>query len=413
MFDENEQNRAEMNDTILRYGLKPKPAAPPPEEQPHYRSVSGFYEPDVTGAALPERKKERGGFKKMLQVIAFGVLFGLFAGLAFWGVTAVTGADRAAPALSGTVETVKSLEEILTPAPAVGQPVLTGTYTAVVTDVTDVVEKVMPAVVSINGQYTSGGFYSYEQTGTGSGIIVGENETELLVVTNYHVVEDALKLSVVFVDGEEVEAQVKGTDPSMDLAVIALPLDAILNSTKDAIHIATLGDSDALKVGEPAIAIGNALGYGQSVTTGVVSALSRELEIDNGSTATLIQTDAAINPGNSGGALLNVKGEVIGINSNKIGGAYVEGMGYAIPISAARPIIENLMTKETRIRVAEAERGFLGISGVNVTEEVSQTYRLPVGIYITQVHEGAAAERSDITYLARLPLFNPDGTVKN
>ena len=177
----------------------------------------------------------------------------------------------------------------------------------------------------------------------------------------------------------------------MDLAIIAVPLEDIYQSTLNRIAIATLGDSNDLKVGEPAIAIGNALGYGQSVTTGVISALNRDMELSDGSTGTFIQTDAAINPGNSGGALLNIKGEVIGINSNKIGGSVIEGMGYAIPISAASPIIADLMLRETRNKVAEDERGFLGISGISVTPDVSSTYGMPEGVYIAQVYEGTAA----------------------
>ena len=180
------------------------------------------------------------------------------------------------------------------------------------------------------------------------------------------------------------------------MAILAVPLENILNSTLNQIAIATLGDSDALKVGEPAIAIGNSLGYGQSVTTGVISALNRDMELSDGSTGTFIQTDAAINPGNSGGALLNMNGEVIGINSNKIGGSVIEGMGYAIPISAASPIIADLMLRETKSKVAEEERGFLGISGISVTSDVSSTYGMPEGVYISQVYEGTAAEAAGL-----------------
>ena len=182
----------------------------------------------------------------------------------------------------------------------------------------------------------------------------------------------------------------------MDLAVIAVKLENLDAETKDAICLAKLGDSDSLKVGEPAIAIGNALGYGQSVTTGVISALDRQIEIseDGSTTGKLIQTDAAINPGNSGGALLNVKGEVIGINSNKIGGSAIEGMGYAIPISSAEPIIENLMLRETKDKVAEERKGYLGISGINVTSDVANMYGMPQGVYITQVYEGTAADEA-------------------
>ena len=214
-----------------------------------------------------------------------------------------------------------------------------------------------------------------------------------MIVTNYHVVADADTLKVQFINESVADAQVKGADSNMDLAVIAVRLDTLDADTKNAISLAKLGDSDSLKVGEPAIAIGNALGYGQSVTTGVISALDRQIEIseDGSTTGNLIQTDAAINPGNSGGALLNVKGEVIGINSNKIGGSAIEGMGYAIPISSAEPIIENLMLRETKDKVAEENKGYLGISGINVTSDVANMYGMPQGVYVTQVYEGTAA----------------------
>ncbi len=273
---------------------------------------------------------------------------------------------------------------------------------AVVTDVTKVVDEVMPSVVSIFGVYmTTEDFWGYqfsqEDEGSGSGFIVGENEEELLIVTNHHVVADSTSLSVQFVDEETCYAQVKGTDADSDLAVIAVNLKDLKDSTKKAIRIATLGNSDNLKVGEPAIAIGNALGYGQSVTTGVISAVNRQDSVnENGESLFLIQTDAAINPGNSGGALLNVYGEVVGINSSKIAGSMIEGMGYAIPISTAKPIIEELMSKKTRVPVEEAKKGYLGISGINVTDEVHDLYGLPYGVYIAQVYDGTAAQKAGL-----------------
>lgn len=274
----------------------------------------------------------------------------------------------------------------------------TQVVTAVVTDVTKVVEAVMPSVVSITNtsvitQSFWGQQFQSENQSSGSGIIVGENDSELLVVTNNHVIADSTELKVQFIDGSVADAKVKGTDANMDLAVIAVSLDSLSKETISNISIAVLGDSESLKVGEPAIAIGNALGYGQSVTTGVISALNRQIAMsEDGSTSgTLIQTDAAINPGNSGGALLNVKGEVVGINSNKIGGSTIEGMGYAIPISNAKPIIEELMNRETKDKVDVAKKGYLGISGLNVTEDVSSMYGMPVGVYIAQVYNGGAA----------------------
>ena len=374
--------------------------------------------PNHYGQVKTAKKKEKGAvsgyLKKMLVCVSLGLFFGLCAGLGFYAVESATGMlehdadvsnkviieemDDAAETLGTDI--LEDAEEVVSDAVQSLQDSddieKTQTVYAVVSDVSDVVTAVMPAVVSISNTYTEtmsyfGQSMSSEAVASGSGIIVGENDTELLLVTNYHVIEDADKLTVQFVEGSEAEASVKGTDADMDLAVIAVPLEDIYQSTLDQIAIATLGDSNDLKVGEPAIAIGNALGYGQSVTTGVISALNRDMELSDGSTGTFIQTDAAINPGNSGGALLNIKGEVIGINSNKIGGSVVEGMGYAIPISAASPIIADLMLRETKNKVAEEERGFLGISGISVTAEVASTYGMPEGVYIAQLYEGTAA----------------------
>ena len=273
--------------------------------------------------------------------------------------------------------------------------------TYVESDVSNVVEKVMPAMVSIVNNFTEtanvfGQQYTQEEAASGSGIIVGKTDDELLIVSNNHVVESADTLTVTFIDGSEAQAQVKGLDSDMDLAVIAVSLNDLSDDTKNAITVATLGSSDDLKLGEPVIAIGNALGYGQSVTNGIVSALNREITLENGSTGTFIQTNAAINPGNSGGALLNMNGEVIGINSNKIGGTAVEGMGYAIPITSASPIIADLMERQTRNKVAEDEVGYIGISLQEVTSQISQMYNMPEGIYVVSVEEGSAAANAGI-----------------
>ena len=266
----------------------------------------------------------------------------------------------------------------------------------------------MPAMVSIVNNFTEtanvfGQQYTQEEAASGSGIIVGKTDDELLIVSNNHVVESADTLTVTFIDGSEAQAQVKGLDSDMDLAVIAVSLNDLSDDTKNAITVATLGSSDDLKLGEPVIAIGNALGYGQSVTNGIVSALNREITLENGSTGlengstgTFIQTNAAINPGNSGGALLNMNGEVIGINSNKIGGTAVEGMGYAIPITSASPIIADLMERQTRTKVAEDEVGYIGISLQEVTSQISQMYNMPEGIYVVSVEEGSAAANAGI-----------------
>lgn len=350
-----------------------------------------------------KKPKKSGGFlKKALAAIAIGVFFGISAGVSLYFVNCITGVNDVKTEVAVEEEVVPVVEEEQTEVSDSGiDTTSTQTITTVVTDVTEVVENVMPAVVSITNIYTEttsfwGQNYSSEAQSSGSGIIVNENEEELLIVTNYHVVQDADTLKVQFINDTVADAQVKGADSNMDLAVIAVKLENLDAETKDAICLAKLGDSDSLKVGEPAIAIGNALGYGQSVTTGVISALDRQIEIseDGSTTGKLIQTDAAINPGNSGGALLNVKGEVIGINSNKIGGSAIEGMGYAIPISSAEPIIENLMLRETKDKVAEERKGYLGISGINVTSDVSNMYGMPQGVYITQVYEGTAADEA-------------------
>ena len=269
------------------------------------------------------------------------------------------------------------------------------------TELTKVVDTVMPSIVSVYNDFTEEVQTFYGQTftrqgeSTGSGIIIGKTNTELLIVTNNHVVDGADHLRVLFIDQETCDAEIKGTNPSNDLAVIAVALSDIKSTTLDQIKVATLGNSDNLKIGEDVIAIGNALGYGQSVTTGIVSANNREIS-DETITGTFIQTDAAINPGNSGGALVNINGHVIGINSSKIGGNAVEGMGFAIPISRAIPIIEELMSRETLSKVEESERGTIGISGVTVTSDVAKAYNMPQGVYVAQIIENGGAAKSDL-----------------
>lgn len=281
-------------------------------------------------------------------------------------------------------------------------------------DVSDIAAEGMKSVVSITtksvqdvqnylGYYGFGGSQGYttqqEVEGSGSGIIVGKNDDNLLIATNYHVVSGADTVSVTCIDGETYAATVNGYDEDKDLAVVSVPLSDISDDTMDQIEVATIGSSDDLKVGEQVVAIGNALGYGQSVTTGIVSAKNRKMndqgiEQDEDSDATnLIQTDAAINPGNSGGALLNTAGEVIGINSVKYSDTSVEGIGYAIPMDTAKPIIEELITNE---KVDESNSAYLGIVGVDVTSDVAKTYNMPTGVYVAQVMEGAAAEQAGI-----------------
>lgn len=307
-------------------------------------------------------------------------------------------------------EEIPAEDRIATTGDKKGSRVLKTDSITVVTDVTEVVKATMPAVVAVNNKFTTkvdffGQVYSQENEAAGSGIIVGQNDTELLIATNAHVIEDADELVVTFVDDKQVPALIKGYDTDKDLAVIAVQISEIEKDTKDSIAIAELGDSEALTVGEPVIAIGNSLGYGQSVTTGVVSALHRVLgaaytsegvPTNEDNAPTFIQTDAAINPGNSGGALLNSAGQVIGINSNKLGGAVVEGMGYAIPISDAIPIIEELMTKQTKLKVDEASKGFLGITGIDVEKEYSEIYGMPEGVYVSSVLEGSGADEAGL-----------------
>ncbi len=230
---------------------------------------------------------------------------------------------------------------------------------------------------------------------SGSGIIIGQNDTELLIVTNNHVISDADSLSVTFTDESTVQAAVKGTDEETDLAILAVPLDSISADTKSHIKSATLGDSDSLKMGQGVVAIGNALGHGQSVTVGHVSALNRQIQVD-GVIKWVIQTDAAINPGNSGGALLNSRGEVIGINEAKYADENVEGVGYAIPISRVKDIIDELTTRVTKIEVEQSEQGYLGIQTQNIDETISRLYGMPVGVYVYKIPEDSAAVNSDL-----------------
>lgn len=327
---------------------------------------------------------------------ALALVFGLVAGTVFYGTGYVfnyfTGKNTSQNSVSQT-NTVNGGAKLTN----------TSTTTAnIVSDVTGVVDEVMPSIVSITSLTvqeirTFWGTMSQETPGAGSGIIVAQTEDELYIATNNHVVAGSDNLTVCFADDETVSAQIKGTDASSDLAVVSVQMKDIPAETLSVIKVATLGDSDSLKVGEPSIAIGNAMGYGQSVTTGVISALNREVSVQDNSgnvvTNSLIQTDAAINPGNSGGALLNVKGEVIGINSVKFSDTDVEGMGYAIPMSKAEPIINDLITREV---VDESDAAYLGIQGVDVTEDVSETYNMPIGVYVNQVIKGSAADQAGI-----------------
>lgn len=365
-----------------------------------YQNIYGQPNSSYQNQKKPKEKKHGGFGVKLAKCAALALVFGLVSGVVFEGV------HLASNSLFGTGEqTAGTQGSVLTQSGADGGIKSTSTSsTYVATDVSDIVEEVMPSIVAITNismaEYQSfwGGRQTYEVPSCGSGIIVSSSDDYLYIVTNNHVVDGANSLTVTFCDDSTVSAEVRGTDPSTDLAVIQVEISSIEEGTMANIKVATLGSSDDLKVGQASIAIGNALGYGQSVTTGCISALNREVTVSDSSsntnyTAELIQTDAAINPGNSGGALLNAAGEVIGINSVKYSDTDVEGIGYAIPISTACPIIEDLITKE---KVDESDSAFLGIAGVDVTSDVAKTYNMPTGVYVAQVTEGSAAAQAGI-----------------
>lgn len=336
--------------------------------------------------------KKRSVMKTTAMVTAAALLFGVVSGGTMFGV------NRAANALFPEETAPIQQTQVVQAAPQSSSSSSGGVF---IEDVSPIVEAVMPSVVAITntmlyrGSTWFGQTQTYEVPSSGSGIIVGQNDTELLVVTNNHVIEDATTLAVTFIDESTAEAAVKGTDSESDLAVIAIPLEDISADTKSQIKAATLGDSDSLKMGQGVIAIGNALGLGQSVTVGHVSALNREVTVD-GVTKTVIQTDAAINPGNSGGALLNAKGELIGINEAKYADESVEGIGYAIPIDEAKDIIDELKVRTTKVEVDESEQGYLGIMVQNIDSTTAQLYGMPEGVYVYKITEDSAASESDL-----------------
>ena len=351
------------------------------------------------------RKKHNKTGKKVGAIILSGVLLGSVAGGAFQltnyiGNTFFDTKGVEAKENSG-VDTIDSSTQSNYEAQKVSS---VNTSTESTNSVTQVAEAVMPSIVSITNQsveevqsmFRHGQTETYKSESSGSGIIIGENDTELLIVTNNHVVEGADTLTVCFTDDSVVEAKIKGTDSANDLAVIAVEMADVSEETLNKIAVAALGSSDDLAIGEQVVAIGNALGYGQSVTTGIVSALNREIAADDMTSNTYVQTDAAINSGNSGGALVNMKGEVIGINTAKIAGDGVEGMGFAIPMSSAESIISGLMEQTTKEKVSEENQGSLGISGADVTSEVSEVYGMPEGVYVSAITGGSAAEEAGL-----------------
>ena len=352
-----------------------------------------------------EKRRKNGLTRKVAGITAAALLFGTVSGGTMVGINKI--ADSFGPASYPLVSSQTAVEESTTEsqtsagASASGNSAVAGNAAAL--DVSAIVKSAMPSVVAINNTmlYQSNNWWgmsqTYEVPSSGSGIIIGQNDEELLIATNNHVVEDSENLSVVFINDTSVNASIKGTDADSDLAVIAVALKDIPEDTLSQISVAKLGDSDALEVGQGVVAIGNALGYGQSVTVGYVSALNREVKVDNTVTRNLLQTDAAINPGNSGGALLNMKGEVIGINAAKYSSTDVEGIGYAIPISKAQEILSTLMTQRTKNQtVAEGEEGYLGIQGLTVDDSMVKQQDMPAGVFVYGIIDGGAAANSDL-----------------
>ena len=356
-------------------GMGPELGAPKKEKKPY----------------LKENHKKL--LKRAAALALSGVLLGGAAGASFVAVNRIAGDSRTDKVVASTptLQTAAETKDGQTK----GQSL----------DVSDIASATMPSIVSITNKSVQevqnyfdmfgmgGQLQEQEVESAGSGIIVGQNDTELLIVTNNHVVENADTLSVAFVDNEVYEAAIKGTDADNDLAVVAVKLKDISDDTMSEIKAIQLGDSENLQVGEQVVAIGNALGYGQSVTTGIVSAVDRQLDE---ASCNLIQTDAAINPGNSGGALLNMQGQLVGINSAKLASTEVEGMGYAIPVSVAQPIMEDLMNRTTREKVSEDQASSIGIKGVDVDSETAETYGMPQGAYVAEVNEGSAAEKAGL-----------------
>ena len=373
--------------------------------------------------ANPIRKKKSGAGKKIVAAVAVVMVGALSVGTYQWAMDHTNSSSgKKTYTKVATTDTSNQSENKVTVTTSDSTGTTSGVY---ITDVSEVVNNVMPSIVAItsttivsSGNYGFNYYYfgdnsgSHEETGAGSGIIIAETDTELLIVTNNHVVEGADTLSIQFNDDTTVEASVKGTDSEADLAIVAISLEDISEDTLNKIKIATLGNSDALEVGDGVIAIGNALGYGQSVTTGVVSALDREVKSEEGESQKMIQTDAAINGGNSGGALLNAKGEVIGINAAKYSSsgsttsASIEGMGFAIPISQATDIINDLMNQKTKTKVDEDQRGAIGIAGMDVSEMDSEKYGIPVGVYVSDITSGGGAEKAGMSAKSIITAIN-------
>lgn len=384
-FDKDIENGKQEEDSTYHYSYVEED--PNVENDPNVEYVEEVIEEVVEEEPKKEKRKPKKKrkpmsefTKKLTRMAAYGLVFGLVGGAAFQGVSyglnkvGIAGGKQKQLATTQTVSTSSGSKS----------------------DVSAVAESVLPSIVSITGTFQTNGYgffgreSSQESEGSGSGIIVGKDSHYLYIATNNHVVEDATSLAVGFCDDSTVEAEIKGTDSDADLAVVTVDLSKIKSSTLEEIKIITMGDSDKLNVGEQAIAIGNALGYGQSVTAGYISALNREVQLTD-KTMTLIQTDAAINPGNSGGALLDGEGKLMGINTVKYSSEEVEGMGYAIPINTAKPIIESLINEET---IPESKQAYLGITGGDMTEDMANAYGMPTGIYVSEIQQNSPAQKA-------------------
>lgn len=410
MYDNNDNYSQETNNTSTNGGY-----------QEYYYTTGSKYSQTIDVNPNKKKRKSNGFGKKVVSVACLGLVFGVTAGAVF-SVPAYMSVKELKQA---KVELAQAQSQTGSEASGTqGSASLSTTTDSLVTSnasytngapnatIQAIAQNCLPSVVSITNKgvtevQTFFGRYLQDTEGSGSGIIIGENDSELLIVTSYHVVSGSNELTVIFSYDEDsddpsiVTAKIKGYDSDKDLAVIAVPLSEITEEMRSQIKVATIGNSSNLELGQEVVAIGNALGYGQSVTTGIISALNREVTVsdDNGGTITnkLIQTDAAINPGNSGGALLNMNGELIGINSVKVSSSSVEGMGYAIPISDVEPIIKELMLKESRDVVSESAQGYLGISVIDVTSEISEAYDMPVGAYISKVEENSSAQAAGLS----------------
>ncbi len=386
------------------------------QDTDYQRTESRNTESSFRGSVPKKQKKKKNFGRTIAKTVCIALVFGVVAGAAFQGTNFVGQklfGDKVTAPVSQDASADTAAPEVGTVQPQTGNSGSEDRSASV----SAIVKQCMPSLVAITNvsvkevqNYWGFGWYSQpqqqESTSTGTGIIIGQNDSELLIVTNNHVITGATNLSVVFSvdEGKDgttpVEAQIKGSDATKDVGVIAVKLSDIPAETMSAIKTATIGDSSQMQVGDQVIAIGNALGYGQSVTKGIVSALDREvtLQNDDGSTISnkLIQTDAAINPGNSGGALLNMKGEVIGINEAKLSSNYVEGMGYAIPISDVEGIIGDLQNLQTRSEVDSEKMGYLGVTCQDVTSDIAQQYDMPEGVYLKSVVAGCAADKAGL-----------------